>query len=117
MKRVALQADGLDAVFSVWMADSFLTRFCGLMMRRSLPEKQGLLLVPCSSIHMCFMRFSIDVIYLDKQGRIVKVVRNLHPWIGLSLCFGAHAAIEFKAGTADRLGLKCGQVLRRRVSI
>ena len=94
-------------------ADTFLTRFLGLMGRGRLPQGQGLLLSPCSSVHMCFMRFSIDVLYLDDEGRILKIVPHLRPWIGLSLCPGARAALELAAGEAGRLGLREGMRLKR----
>ena len=98
---------------SVEEADTFLKRFLGLMGRGKLPQGQGLLLSPCSSVHMCFMRFSIDVLYLDGVGRILKIVPNLRPWIGLSLCPGARAALELAAGEVGRLGLREGMRLKR----
>ena len=97
--------------FEVETADTFGRRFLGLMGRKRLPPGRGLLLSPCSSVHMCFMRFAIDVVYLDGEGRVKKIVRRLPPWLGLSLCPGARAALEFAAGEADRLGLAVGQRL------
>ena len=76
-----------------------------------MPQGQGLLLAPCSSVHMCFMRFSIDVVYLDKEFRIRKIVPELRPWIGLSMCPGAWGVVELAAGEAMRLGLQQGQQL------
>ena len=104
--------DGSSPPLSVERADSFLGRFLGLMGRKELPEGQGLLLSPCSSVHMCFMRFSIDVLYLDDEGRIKKIVSHLRPWLGLSLCPGAKSALELAAGEAERLGLRVGMRLR-----
>lgn len=95
----------------VLFANTFLLRLRGLMGRKQLPELTGLLLVPCDSVHMCFMRFSIDVVYLDKELTILKIVRNLKPWIGLSMCRGAWAALELNAGEADRLGLEIDRQL------
>ncbi len=97
----------------VEVADSFWTRFCGLMGRKELREGHGLLIAPCSSVHMCFMRFSIDVVYLDKEYRIRKVVKNLKPWVGMSMCFGAWAALELPAGTVSRMGICQGDGFRR----
>ncbi len=94
------------------IADNFLLRLQGLMFRKQLPKATGLLLAPCDSVHMCFMRFSIDVIYLDKEYKIVKVVNNLKPWIGLSMCRGAWAALEINAGEAERLGYVVGKQLK-----
>ena len=95
----------------VLIADSFLTRFAGLMFRKQLSSATALFLAPCNSVHMCFMRFAIDVIYLDKDCRIVKVVKNLNPWIGLSICSKAWAVLEMAVGEADRCGLQVGQSL------
>ena len=95
----------------VLIADTFFTRFAGLMFRKKLPAATGLFLAPCNSVHMCFMRFTIDVIYLDKDCRIVKVVKNLKPWIGLSMCSQAWAVLEMTAGEADRCGMQVGKRL------
>ena len=93
----------------VELAESFFDRLRGLMLRKNLPEGRGLLLAPCNSVHMGFMRFSIDVVYLDKDFRVKKIVRKLRPWIGLSACFGAWAALEVASGEVDRLKLEVGQ--------
>lgn len=95
------------------LAESFLSRFRGLMLRANLPEGRGLLLAPCNSVHMGFMRFSIDVIYLDENFCIKKIVQNLRPWIGFSACFGAWGALELPSGEAERLQLKIGQQFQR----
>ena len=97
----------------VELAESFLSRFCGLMLRKNLPEGRGLLLAPCNSVHMGFMRFAIDVVYLDENFCIKKIVRNLWPWIGLSACFGAWGALELPSGEAERLQLEIGQKFSR----
>ena len=98
------------------IADSFFTRLAGLMFQKKLPQATGLLLAPCNSVHMCFMRFSIDVIYLDKDYKILKLVKNLRPWIGLSMCSNAWATLEMTAGEADRCGLVVGKKLIRKES-
>ncbi len=97
----------------VEIAESFLSRLRGLMGRRRLDEGHGLLLAPCNSIHMLFMRFAIDVVYLDKDFCIKKIARNVLPWIGMSFCFGAWAALELPSGVADRLKLAVGQKFKR----
>lgn len=93
----------------VMVADSFFTRLAGLMFRQKLPPATGLLLVPCNSVHMCFMRFAIDVVYLDKDYNIIKIVNNLKPWIGLSMCSKAWAVLEMNAGEAERCGCEVGR--------
>ena len=91
------------------VAKNFWKRFLGLMGKKNLPEGQGLLLINCNNIHMCFMRFSIDVIYINKDFQIKKIVHSLKPWIGLSMCLSADSTIELAAGEAERLNLEVGQ--------
>ena len=59
---------------SVEIARSWWARFKGLMLRAPLDEGRGLYLEKTNSIHMCFMRFAIDAVYFDGDGRVVKVV-------------------------------------------
>ena len=101
--------DHAEIRIAVEIADTWWGRFRGLMLRKPLPPAAGLWLNPTNSIHMCFMRFAIDAVYLDKQGRILKITRHLRPWIGLSACWHAHSVLEMTAGQADALGLRVGQ--------
>mgnify|MGYP002622247701 CR=1 FL=1 len=83
----------------------------GLMGKKSLSKETGLLIAPCQSIHMMFMRFSIDAVYIDKNFVIKKIVRNLKTWTGISICISAWGVIEINAGEAERLNLKVGEKL------
>lgn len=100
--------DHAEIRIAVEIADTWWGRFRGLMLRKPLPPAAGLWLNPTNSIHMCFMRFAIDAVYFNKNMEIVKIVRNLHPWLGLSACLKASSVLELKAGEAERLGLKVG---------
>lgn len=91
-------------------ARSWWARFKGLMLRAPLDEGCGLYLEKTNSIHMCFMRFAIDAVYFDGEGRVVKVVPHLAPWLGLSACLRAKGCLEMKAGEANRLGIQVGMV-------
>lgn len=110
MKRHKFNING--NILNVDIADNFFTRFRGLMLRENLASGRGLLITPCSSVHMMFMRFAIDVVYLSKSYRILKIVRNLRPWIGVSMCSNAHSVLELKSGEADRLNLKVNQIFK-----
>ncbi len=79
------------------------------MGRRTLEEDEGLLIEPCSSIHTIFMRFAIDVVFLDKERRVVKVATV--PPFRAALGRGGQAVLELPAGTAERNGLKVGDAL------
>ncbi len=95
-----------DEKFRLTVADNFLKRFLGLMGRFRLEANEGLLLAPCNSIHMMFMRFPIDVIFYDEEYKVVKVATNLKPWTGICVAPGARGAIELPAGTLSRLSAK-----------
>ena len=99
----------------VEIADTFWRRFVGLMGRKSLTPSHAMLLHPCASVHTCFMRFSIDVAFVkrreDGKGwQVVKVVRGLRPWLGVSVCGEADAVIELRQGEAERMGMEPGTV-------
>ena len=110
MKRQLQNAHRTISI-DIEMADSWWSRFKGLMMRKSLGDGEGLYLKKTNSIHMCFMRFAIDAIYFDKNGQVVKVVSDLPPWLGLSACLKAKDCLEMKAGEAKRLGIEVGMEL------
>ncbi len=90
---------------SVEIAATRQTRRRGLLGRDSLDESSALLLAPCAAVHTAGMRFAIDVVFVDRQGYTVKVVRDLRPW-RIALASGARAVIEMPAGT-----LRWGQVM------
>ena len=75
-----------------------------------LPPGSGLLLPRTSSVHTHFMRFPIDVVFLDSDRRIVSVVPALRPW-RLAAAKGSAAVLELAAGECERLGLAEGDVL------
>ena len=84
-----------------------LTRMRGLLGRRTMPSGEGLLLRPASSIHTAFMRFPIDVVFLDGNLRVVKLVPQLGPWRTTAAAREAKAVLELPAGESARrkLGL------------
>lgn len=106
----------------VELADRFWGRLRGLMFRRSLPRDAALWIEPCSSIHMGFVFFAIDVLFarrLDSgplregtSAEILGVRQRVLPFVGLAWCAGASTAIELPAGRAAELGLKAGDELR-----
>jgi uncharacterized protein len=89
--------NGTDSL-ACQIADSFWTRFMGLMGRDRLPDGEGLLIAPCDSIHMFFMKFALDVLFLDKDFRIVKIVKNLKPGDIVGTVKGAWQVVEVAAG-------------------
>ena len=86
------------------------TRSKGLLGRSGLDPDEGLWIQPTGSIHMWFMRFAIDVVYADKEGRVLKLVRGIRPW-RMSACRGAKVALELPVGAIDRSGVVVGDHL------
>lgn len=92
------------------VADHFFSRFAGLQLRSGLAAGHGLVLVPCGAIHTCFMRFPIDVLMLDKNGKITAVRESLTPWRMMNAPRATHAVLELPAGRAG--GVECGKRLK-----
>lgn len=86
----------------VIVANSYFTRLKGLMFRKQLEEGEGLLLENCSSIHCCFMKFPIDVVYLSDIMEVLKV-ETVRPWRIGSIVRGAKHILEVGEGTASTL--------------
>lgn len=88
----------------------------GLIGRRRLPPEEGLYFPGANSLHMCFMLFSIDVIYVDSELTVVKIVKRLRPWIGLSMCHSARGFIELARGVTTDRDVRCGDRLEMRAA-
>lgn len=83
---------------AVEIAATRQTRRRGLLGRDRLEESSAMLLAPCTAVHTVGMRFAIDVVFVDRQGYAVKVVRGLRPW-RIALAAGARAVVELPAGS------------------
>lgn len=88
-------------------AASFLTRLRGLMFAPPPAPGHALLLVPCAAVHTALMRGPIDVVFLDRAGRIRKIVPRLAPWRSAA-CAGAWQTLELGPGECARLGFAPG---------
>jgi hypothetical protein len=102
--------DGSPVCERCLLAETPLTRLKGLLGRRRLSPGEGLLLRPASSIHMFFMRFPIDAVWVDKGLKVLKVSHNVGPW-KVAGCKGANGVVEISAGEASRRGVEAGDQL------
>ncbi len=97
------------------IASSMAAQNRGLLGRDSLAPGSGMLftggLVPLMWMHMFFMRFAIDIVFLDKSDRVLRINHSLKPWRVSSMVFGARKAIELEAGAAARSGTVVGDQL------
>ena len=119
---IAMRVEGSGEVLAtdVRTARSLWARFMGLMGRRGLAPGEGLWLPSDASIHMLFMRFPIDAVFLapaDGAGRgawrVVAIRERLRPWTGVVwFVRGARGCLELEAGAAARVGLRAGDTVR-----
>jgi uncharacterized protein len=92
------------------LADTSAKRRTGLLKHTGLPHGQGLWIVPCESVHTFFMKFAIDLVYVDRKNRVRKVRHAVPAW-RLSACLTAHSIIELPAGTARQTHTEKGDEL------
>ena len=97
MKKV-MDAKQRIIASSVKTADTMSSRLLGLMFIKEMKGFDGLMLDPCNSVHNCFVRFATDVIFLNEENKIIKILRNFKPWRFSWIYFKATKALELKAG-------------------
>ena len=92
------------------VANTSAKRRTGLLKHERLEPGEGLWIVPCESVHTFFMKFPIDLVYLDRKRKVRKIRHAMPPW-RLSACFFAHSILELPAGTVARSGTQPGDEL------
>lgn len=102
--------DGRVVCEQLLVAARPLRRMRGLLGRSSLPRGEGILLRPAGSVHTFFMRFPIDVVFLDGEDRVVGIEAAVPPWRTAGRR-GAKAVVELASGECERRGLAVGDAL------
>jgi uncharacterized protein len=110
LKDLLVNATRGSVICEVVVADKPVSRLRGLMGRKGLASGEGLLLTPAPSIHTAFMRFAIDVVFLDRQLKVLRLVDGLRPWRAAAA--RAHCALELAAGELASLEVEVGDQLR-----
>ncbi|MGD2177759.1 MAG: DUF192 domain-containing protein [Anaerolineae bacterium] len=113
MARIRVQniTRGASLVTHGRVADTMWTRLKGLIGSPPLEPGEGLLIVPCQSVHTHFMGFPIDVLYVDAAGQVVGLHRTLPPWRFGRFHRRARFVIELPAGTVEATGTELGDRL------
>lgn len=93
------------------VADTFWRRLRGLLGRDGLETGEGLVIVPCNSVHMLGMRFPLDVLYLDRSGKVLRALPELRPGQLGPVVWSAHTAVELPVGTIAATGTVPGDQL------
>ena len=104
---------GRTVVENCELADTYWSRLVGWQLRRAPEGGRGLLLVPCASVHTCLLRFPLDLIMLDKSGRVLTVRRGIRPW--RAVC--AHRRVAVLEMAAPGAEIAAGEVLRAVLSV
>lgn len=95
-------------------ADTFLSRFQGLLRKSNLSEGEGLWIVPCNSIHSFGMRFEFDAIFLDSGKRVVGLYKDFRRNRISRIFWNARGVLELPAGTVERTGTEVGDEIEFR---
>ncbi|SCP98041.1 DUF192 domain-containing protein [Anaerobium acetethylicum] len=94
------------------IADTFFTRFRGLLGRKGLAADAGLIINPCNSVHMIGMRFPIDVIFVNRDNRICHIQHSMRKMSVSPVVRGARFVIEAPEGISKRLNIEMGDEIK-----
>lgn len=108
--RILNKTKGCSLGDAIGRADTGKNRRVGLLNRSGLEKGEGLWIVPCEAIHTFFMKFDIDVLFLDRRRKVVKAVRRMRPW-RMAMSWRARSVVELPAGTIERTGTSRGDLL------
>ena len=111
--RVTNQTRGTTVAQSCRVAQSLKDRSVGLLGTAGLAAGHGLWIERSPSIHMFFMRYAIDAVFVDGDGRVVRVVENLRPWRMVAWARGARDCLELPAGSVRPTETQVGDLLSR----
>lgn len=94
------------------LANNVFTRTIGLLSRANLSSGEGLLIVPCKSIHSIFMRFRFDAVFLDKEGRVVHIIKEMKAFRASKYIRKAKKVLELPAGTVIKAQIELGDTIQ-----
>ncbi len=109
MKKVIVRNKTRDCLLgdAIERADTSQTRRTGLLKRTGLAKGEGLWILPCEGIHTFFMKFPIDVLFLNRKKQVVKALPSLGPW-RLAMSLRGRSVLELPLGTIRETGTQRG---------
>lgn len=113
MQLKSLYLEERSLLNCVFLPDTFWQRARGLLGKPLLQADEGYLFTECNSIHMFGMRHALDIVFMDAELKICKLVLKLAPW-RVAFCFDAKHTLELAPGSISRLGLALKQQLELR---
>ncbi|MBE8221685.1 MAG: DUF192 domain-containing protein [Bdellovibrionales bacterium] len=87
----------------VHIAKNFSSRLKGLMFSNPLEGDHCLWISQCKSVHSCFMKFTLDILFVDKKLKVVKIITDFKPWRVTSICMKSDSVFEFSAGKLNNI--------------
>lgn len=108
--KIFNKTKGVYVALEAKYAITFFERLLGLMFRSSMGKEDAIIFRNVNSIHMFFVRFPIDVVYIDKDNKVLKIKHSLRPW-RMSSCMAAKATIELPAKKAEETATLVGDTL------
>jgi uncharacterized membrane protein (UPF0127 family) len=96
------------------VADTFMTRLVGLLADKTLAQGDGLWIHHCNSIHSIGMKFVFDAIFLDKNLKVVHLMREMKPWRVSKIVFSGDSVLELPAGLIAQTGTEIGDQFEMR---
>ena len=93
------------------LANNIFLRLKGLLGTKDLSQNSALIIKPCSSIHTFFMQYNIDVIFVDKDNKIIAILTDLEPFKISKIYFDAAFCVEFPAGTLEKTSTTIGDTI------
>jgi uncharacterized membrane protein (UPF0127 family) len=116
MRLTNVSKNGAEIATNVKFASTFFARAFGLMGKKELPAGEALFFkgsrsMPCNSIQTTFMRFPLDVVFLDPEMKVKSILRGLKPWRVTWPVNGAVTAIEMTSGSLNGKSIEVGDQL------
>lgn len=96
---------------NVKAAQNFFTRSFGLLLRKSLYKDEGLIIKPCCSVHTFFMKFNIDVLFINKQNQVIAIYENVKPYRILPIHLNSFYVIELPSGSVSAKNVEKGDLI------
>lgn len=109
--KITNQSNNAILAENAVVAATFLSRIIGLLDRKELLPGQALVIRPCNSVHTFFMRFAIDVVFVDKGNKVVRAINTMRPFRISSVYFSSFSVVELPAGTLRKTSTREGDVL------
>jgi uncharacterized protein len=109
--HVLNETRGTRVAANVVLAGTSASRRKGLLGKDAMSPESGLWITPCEAVHTFWMRFPIDVVFLNREKKVVKLVRGVKPW-RIAVCLRAHSVLELESGAIDRARISHGDRLR-----